>query len=161
MADILRTQSQLLLSSQPGKLRREGPSPLVGASCWLYAVPGAVLLSGVQRPRRVAQAAAWAMQAHLSFQADYVHLLDDSPLHAADRVWAVGLCLHQCRALGAAVAKGSRGPAAAFTALAGGGILCLHNGRTTDSYREYELSHSAWHLLSVSAVVLGMRRFPR
>ena len=80
------------------------------------------------------------MQAHLSFQADYVHLLDDA-LHAADRVWA-GLCLHQCRALGAAVAKGSRGPAAAFTALAGGGVLCLHNGRTTESYRSTS-SHSA------------------
>eukprot|EP01046_Picozoa_sp_COSAG06_P023711 COSAG06_NODE_1896_length_8121_cov_3.278733_2_plen_168_part_00 len=161
LPDIMRTQSELLLSPSVGAYVRER-SALVGASCLLYAAPGAVLLASARNPVRVApQASAWAAQAGLSFSADYRYLQDESWVHAADRVWAVSLCLHQFRVLGTAVVvAGAWAPAAAFTALATSGIAALHNGRTTPSQREHELSHAAWHLLSVSAVVLGMRRFP-
>ena len=170
-AEACRTQAALLLSTRPGKLR-EAPSPLVGASCLLYLAPGAVLLRSATAAGRLSQSAstlwtlrvqsaAWAAQAGLSFQADHVHLREDSYWHVADRVWAVGLCLQQLGALTGAALRGIRAPVVGFTVLASGGLVCLQTGRTAESYREWELSHSAWHLLSVSAVVLGLRRFPR
>eukprot|EP01051_Picozoa_sp_SAG22_P013167 SAG22_NODE_1447_length_4404_cov_2.969338_4_plen_140_part_00 len=136
----------------------------MGASCLLYLAPGAVLLRSAAATGGLwalrAQSAAWAAQAGLSFQADHVHLREDSYWHVADRVWAVGLCLQQLGALTGAAWRGSRAPVVGFTVLASGGLACLQNGRAAESYREWELSHSAWHVLSVSAVVLGLRRSP-
>lgn len=160
LADVLRTQFELLLSPSVGAHVRE-QSVVVGASCTLYAVPGAVLLTGAKHPARVApQATAWVIQAGLSFSADYAFLKDEHWVHAADRVWALSLCAHQCRELVRAGAARAWRPTVVFTALASAGIAALHNGRTTPSQREHELSHATWHVLSVSAVVLGMRRFP-
>ena len=136
---------------------------LAGLGCWAGIDESMVApfhLLHDTTARVAPQAAAWATQAGLSFQADYSYLSDESWVHAADRVWAVSLCLHQLRVLGSAVVAGAWLPAAAFTGLASSGIVCLHNGRTTASQREHEVSHAAWHLLSVSAVCLGMRRFP-
>ena len=70
-------------------------------------------------------------------------------MHAADRVWAVSLCLHQFRVLGTAVVAGAWAPAAAFTALATSGIAALHNGRTTPSQREHELSSTRRKILGL------------
>lgn len=160
LLDVLRTEFELLLSPSVGAHVRER-SAVVGASCALYAVPGAALLFGAKHPARVApQATAWAMQAGLSFSADYIYLQDEHWVHAADRVWALSLCLHQCRELSRAATVRAWRPVASFAVLASSGIAALHNGRTTQSQREHELSHATWHLLSVSAVVLGMRRFP-
>jgi len=48
-----------------------------------------------------------------------------------------------------------------FAALSMAAVGCLHNARATSSFSEYEWSQAAWHALGVTAVLIGIRKFPR
>lgn len=158
---LLSQQSGLLLSQCSG-VKFTGdqvghPSHLVGTSSWAYLLPGVAM---IRARTRLIEASAWILQANLSYAADYSHVLEDSPVHVLDRVCATGLFLANVR-VGIHALRSRSVFVVPFMALAGTATACLHHGRQTESFQEYELAHSAWHVLGAAAVVLGVFKFPR